>query len=814
MLRSEKRNPRNWRYALTALMALLAITIISVGIARAGIPTNAPGQNKQERLSTPANVGPIVIQEIKHDVSPPLRDIPPAPAQPKNSEREIMRHPSNNPGNEYSDPVVQFVMGPLAMPTPIVNFAGINSVGSACGCLPPDTNGDVGPNHYVQTVNSAYQVFSKTGTPLSIPLQINTLWTGFGGVCQTRNDGDPIVKYDQLADRWVINQFTSGAPYTQCIAVSTSPDPMGSFHRYAFPQYQSATRFGDYQKFGIWPDGYYMSNNEFIGNNWAGAGNYAFDRTNMLAGNVATAVYFGLPPADWGGQQPTDLDGSTLPPAGAPNLFVEVDDSAWDPPNIPTDQIQMWRFHVDFPTPANSTFTALTPFTPGTLAGFDGLLCNFANCVPQPGTAQKLDTLADRLMYRAAYRNFGGYESVTFNHTVDAGADKAAIRWYEIRGINTTPTLYQQSTYDPDSDHHWMASIAQDQQGNMALGYSVSSGTTFPSIRYSGRLVTDPLNTMAQGETVLVAGGGSQTHSSGRWGDYSSMNVDPVDDCTFWYTQEYNTVTSSANWQTRIGSFKFPGCAAPVATPTATATTPPATSTPTNTPEPTQTPGGPTATPVPCTISFTDVPVGSTFYPYIQCMACMGIINGYNSGCETGNPCFRPGNNVTRGQLAKIVSNAAGFSDTPGPQQFQDVLPGSTFYDFIWRLANRGIVSGYTCGAVGEPCIGPGNLPYFRPNNNVTRGQMSKIVSEAAGFSETPGPQQFQDVLPGSTFYDWIWRLADRGIMGGYACGGAGEPCVGPGNLPYFRPGANASRGQASKIVSNTFFPSCEVRYR
>jgi hypothetical protein len=193
-------------------------------------------------------------------------------------------------------------------------------------------------------------------------------------------------------------------------------------------------------------------------------------------------------------------------------------------------------------------------------------------------------------------------------------------------------------------------------------------------------------------------------------------------------------------------------------------------------------------------------------------MACMGIINGYNTDCETGNPCFRPANNVTRGQLAKIVSNAAGFNDTPGGQQFQDVAPGSTFYDFVWRLADRNIVSGYNCGGPGEPCVGPGNLPYFRTNNNVTRGQMSKIVSEAAGFNDTPGGQQFQDVVPGSTFYDWIWRLADREIMGGYLCGGPGEPCVGPGNLPYFRPGNAASRGQASKIVSNSFFPACETR--
>jgi hypothetical protein len=225
--------------------------------------------------------------------------------------------------------------------------------------------------------------------------------------------------------------------------------------------------------------------------------------------------------------------------------------------------------------------------------------------------------------------------------------------------------------------------------------------------------------------------------------------------------------------------------------------------------QPTQTPGGPTATPTSCPIQFTDVPEGSTFYEFIRCMACRDIIAGYTSGCETGNPCFRPNNNVTRGQLSKIVSNAAGFDDDPGPQQFEDVPTGSTFFDFIGRLANRAIVAGYPCGSPGEPCVPPGNLPYFRANANVTRGQISKIVSEAAGYSDEPGDQQFEDVVPGSTFYDWIWRLADRAIMSGYPCGGVGEPCVPPDNLPYFRPGANATRGQASKIVSNTFYPGC-----
>jgi N-acetylneuraminic acid mutarotase len=257
-------------------------------------------------------------------------------------------------------------------------------------------------------------------------------------------------------------------------------------------------------------------------------------------------------------------------------------------------------------------------------------------------------------------------------------------------------------------------------------------------------------------------------------------------------------------------------------TPTATGTyTPTSTSTPPSIPTATYTatltrtvgPHTATATaisvPSPCPLQFTDVPGDHTFYANIRCLACRGIINGYSSGCATGNPCFKPGNNVTRGQLSKIVSNSAGFQEPAGARQFEDVLPGSTFYDFIWRLANRGYINGYPCGGPGEPC-GSGNLPYFRPNTSVTRGQISKIVSNAAGFSEPAGAQQFEDVMPGSTFYDFIWRLADRGYMSGYPCGGPGEPCGG-GSLPYFRPGANATRGQASKIVANTFFPNCQT---
>jgi len=273
-------------------------------------------------------------------------------------------------------------------------------------------------------------------------------------------------------------------------------------------------------------------------------------------------------------------------------------------------------------------------------------------------------------------------------------------------------------------------------------------------------------------------------------------------------------------------------------TPTRTPTHTP-TSTATYTPLPTQTLGGSTATPVPsntststathtsnvtpttgaggtatptsCTLQFTDVPPDSTFYTYVRCMACLGIVNGYTSGCSTGNPCFKPNNDVTRGQLSKIVSNSAGFNDAPSGQLFDDIRPGSTFYEYVYRLATRNIISGYACGGPNEPCIPPDDLPYFRPNNNATRGQISKIVANAAGFNDPPGDQIFQDVAPGSTFFNFIQRLANRGVMNGYACGGSGEPCVPPANPPYFRPNNNATRGQTSKIVANTFFPGCQI---
>jgi uncharacterized repeat protein (TIGR01451 family) len=524
---------------------------------------------------------PSAVRSVKNDLSPALRDIKPVPPPPGIAIRDIPKHPlpvqrgSNIPLDQgpSEGPAIQSAVITLNMPSPIESFEGISNADNQAvvglSVLPPDTNGDVGPDHYVQMLNIVFAVWDKSGTLLLGPLANNTLWSGFGGLCETTNRGDSIVLYDPLADRWLMSQFAfdvnmSGdptGPYHQCIAISQSADPTGSWYRYDFLTHN--TKMNDYPKFGVWPDGYYMSVNQFdedTGFSFAGAGVAVFERDQMLLGNPAQMVYFDTADTSLGGMLPSDLDGSTPPPAGTPNYFLQVDDN-----NIgyPQDRLEIWEFHVDWDTLANSTFTGPT-FLP--TASFDSTLCGFSqDCIPQPGVplSQRLDAISDRLMFRLAYRNFGTHESLVTNHTVDAsGSDHAGIRWYELRNTGSGWSIQNQGTYAPDADHRWMGSIAMDQDGNIALGYSISSSTTFPSIRYTGRLTDDTPDTLPQGEAELIAGGGSQTDSSSRWGDYSMMSVDPTDDCTFWYTQEYYAVTSSRGWQTRIGSFKFPTCGA------------------------------------------------------------------------------------------------------------------------------------------------------------------------------------------------------------------------------------------------------------
>jgi hypothetical protein len=498
-----------------------------------------------------------VIHEQKHDVSVSLFELDRmTPAQPHRFTPRILKILPTAPAEtapEYAEPdraLQQKELPPVAANLGLdIDGLGLGQYGFLLEYSPPDTNGAVGATQYVQWVNAEFAVFDKvTGALLAGPTQGNALWHGFGGGCETNNDGDPIVQYDKIAKRWVLTQFSiSTLPYLECVAVSTSSDATGTYNRYAFSF--GKVDYADYPKLGVWSDAYYMSFNMFNdGGNFIGAQACALDRNAMLAGTNASIQCF-QQPYTVASLLPSDMDGTIPPAAGEPAFFM----------NFAKNVIQLWRFHVDFVTPANSTFTGPTVLP---VASFVARC--FRSCVAQPGTSQMLDALGDRPMYRLAYRQFAnGVESLTFNHSISTG-----IRWYEVRSPNGTPTVFQQGTFNPDSNVRWMGSMAMDQSGDIALGYSVSSSSVYPSVYFTGRVASDALGSM-EGEQLIVGGGGSQTGGQNRWGDYSAMTVDPVDDCTFWYTQEYIQSTGSFNWNTRIANLIFPNCGSNANSPTA-----------------------------------------------------------------------------------------------------------------------------------------------------------------------------------------------------------------------------------------------------
>ncbi|MAT44136.1 MAG: hypothetical protein CL609_17525 [Anaerolineaceae bacterium] len=524
---------------------------------------------------------PVIRYANRHDTSSPLLQMAQQmAAQPDLASPTVLpkfQLPlSTSEDNKSSlDAALQSVVYDAGMPVPLTNFNGLSNVN---GVLPPDTQGDIGydpltgTKYYVQWVNLSFQIWDVTNpsnpNALVGPVNGNALWSGFGGACETINDGDPITLFDPLAKRWMMSQFAlpyyPSGPFYQCIAISQTADPTGAWYRYAFVVHE--TKMNDYPKFGVWPDAYYMSVNQFQNSSWAGAGVVAFEREKMLSGQQARMVYFDLYAVNpnIGGLLPADLDGLTSPPEGLPGLFASVDDASGIGP---LDSIRLWEFDVDWATPQNASF--------GNPSGSDRAIANaylpvtsfnlmpsIYYAVPQFNTTVKLDHIGDRAMYRLVYRNFGDYQSLVFNHTVKAdGTDRAGVRWYELRNSGTTWTIHQQSTFAPPDDlYRWMGSVAMDHDGNLALGYSLSGTTRYPSIAATGRLSADPLGEMTLGETILMEGGGYQAHSAARWGDYSMMAVDPLDDCTFWYTNEYLPVSSSTGWVTRISAFRYPTC--------------------------------------------------------------------------------------------------------------------------------------------------------------------------------------------------------------------------------------------------------------
>lgn len=484
----------------------------------------------------------------------------------------------------------------LSIPSPLANFEGLSNQDNfnvhGFRVNPPDPVGDVGPNHYVQMVNLVFAVYDKSGNRLVGPLPIGALWADFAVPDCADPSGDPIVLYDQLEDRWILSQFTTAGPaYYNCVAISASGDPLGAYYRYAFitqadPELPGGTFFPDYPKYGVWTDSYILTTRDFGDQTGYGVSVYALEKRKMLAGNPgARAVQFSIDgndssllPLIGDGLLPPDIDGKRRPPDNAPAPIVGTqDDGAGYGATF--DALNIWELSVKWSaTPvASLTLKAQLP-----VASFDSIFpCGptSRDCLPQPGVSdprQFLDILSyrQRPTHRLAYRNFGSYEALVTNQSVEARPGEAGVRWYEIRrtGANAkgvgTYSLRQQGTFAPDDGvHRWMGSAAMDWQGNIALGYSVVNGTdVYPGIRYTGRLAGDALGMMSLGEGTIVNGSGVQLTTNSRWGDYTSLNVDPTDDCTFWYVNEYYTAagqaSSLAGWQTRISSFKLPGCEA------------------------------------------------------------------------------------------------------------------------------------------------------------------------------------------------------------------------------------------------------------
>jgi hypothetical protein len=429
-----------------------------------------------------------------------------------------------------------------AMPGLGVSFAGLDLDTWGAG-WPPDTNGDVGPSHYIQTVNTSIGIYSKSGTQLAA-FTFDILFQGTNTPCDNTNNGDPVVLYDYVSGRWIITDFSwtsTRGPFYECIAVSKTADPVnGGWWFYALVAHTTA--LNDYPKLGVWHDGIYMSANMFSrARTYAGVKVWALNRDNLINGQPLTTVAFTLGKSYFS-LIPSHATASSPVPAGTPNYFL----SNWGT----TTTLRMWKFTVNWTTPSQSTFTGPTSIPVTSYV-------KYTSRIPQLGVTETLDSLGDRLMVQLQYRNINNVPSLWVTHTASTSS-RAGLRWYEIRGLSATPSVYQSGTYSPDTSHRWMGSIAVDKVGNAALGYSVSSGTLNPAIRYAGRLVTDPLNTLGQGEATLIAGTGSQSGGYNRWGDYSALTLDP-DGCTFWYTTEYY-VTTGNNWQTRIASFQFPNC--------------------------------------------------------------------------------------------------------------------------------------------------------------------------------------------------------------------------------------------------------------
>jgi len=757
------------------------------------------------------------------------------------------------------------LFGSISAPGIITGFNGISSEesggsGGPCFCVPPDGDMAVGPNDVVVAVNTAFRIYSKSGTPLTQVIN----YDAFFGDCGASglSSSDPIAVYDPVADRFtvgILRLANQVGPSWVSLAVSRSADPTTVYYKYCFRQdYAGQMALYDFPHIAIGRTALFTTGNIYppgSEQNTSARVN-AYDKVAMYTGAMtATQLYTDVV------QNSDGTLADTIRPAlfniGLPsntNYFVNVADQ--------TPQVTLWRW--------------TDPFGVNSFVQAGGVtVATFLQAVPMaqppPGSPMPPPGYIDSRTLGGMWANGTLYST----HTIGCNAGTSVvdcIQWYQLGNVDGAPTLLQQGIISGTNEYRAYPNLAVDRYGDVELAYAFSTLTDFIGIRHTGRLATDPPGVMGP-ETTIKAGEQAETgFSASRYGDYAGSVTDP-DGVTLWHFEEYTQAINDmfGSWGTWTSESRFPppntptpaptqtpggATATPVPTGTSTATqvpttTPPPSSTPggptvtaTSTNLPTQgpsvTPGGPTNTPfptptvtptrntptrtavpsrtmtvvpsstatvvpaataTPCTLSFTDVHPTDYFYTPVLYLACHGVISGYNNG--NGTYSFRPYNNTTRSQMVKIVVlgyNKPIVTPAGGNYTFADVPSTNPFFAVVETAAADNIVSGYTCGGPNEPCDDR-HRPYFRPYTNVTRGQLSKIDVVAAGWSLVNPPiGSFTDVLPGTAFYEFVETAYCHGVISGYTCGGVGEPCDNQ-NRPYFRQYNNATRGQIAKIV-------------
>jgi hypothetical protein len=587
--------------------------------ARSSATQDAPGTQTPDVIRM---VGPVRLDQD-------LRSLPYVAPKKEFEERRLTRYLPLNTGQtsapsgygisglKHVQVLLKNIWRPAPkMPGPLFTFEGL---GDTCGCQPSDSEGDVGPNHYIEAINESFQIYDKSGNTLAGPTGYDTFFASLTGTpCGSgQNDGDPYALYDKEADRWLISDFAfpsfPGSSFWQCIAVSQTNDPVsGGWFFYALQvDPANPTWLGDYPKFAKWNSGgspaqnaYFLTMNLFASfTEFDGVRAYALDRASMLSGGPANAIGFTVGLAGVGDSYSfvaANHRTGDPPPTGRDEMVLAVDATI---PGATLTQVHARFFHVDFANPANSTFGVGTDHTPNaeiTVNPFvQAWTAQTYDLVPQQGTSTLLDTVGDKIMTPVVYQDLGGTESLWANQTtmLNYPNGPTVVTWYQfdVTGGNFPATPVQQQDWSNGNDGlwRWMPSIAVDESGNTVIGYSTSNTTIVPSIRYAGRLTSDPPSNLGQGEGIMFAGVGPQT-SGPRWGDYTRTEVDPSNGMDFWHINQY---AQNGDWHTRIGKFNFVGGASP--TPTATAT-PSATATPTATAAPRSTPTPrPRPTPVP-----------------------------------------------------------------------------------------------------------------------------------------------------------------------------------------------------------------------